>query len=106
MPCAKGGVSNQLCGWIRAILLFTGRITESQIIKDSKILEQQSVFSDNDGSPEKRFANVFDQGFRNSLDASLDDQTCIQPTYSKGGEQFKKGGYTVLSLCSCNTIWK
>ena len=31
MPCAKGGVSNQLCGWIRAIPLFTGRITDSQM---------------------------------------------------------------------------
>ena len=31
MACAKGGVSNQLCGWIRAIPLFTGRITDSQM---------------------------------------------------------------------------
>ena len=56
MACAKGGVSNQLCGWIRGIPLFTGRITDSQMIKDSKILEQQKTFSENDPSSPKSFA--------------------------------------------------
>jgi len=90
MACAKGGVSNQLCGWIRAIPLFTGRITDSQMIKDSKILEQQKTFSENDATSTKPFANVFDKGFRNSLDAALEGQYCIQPKYSKGGVQFKR----------------
>ena len=32
--------SVKLCGWIRAIPLSTGRIIGSQVIKDSKMLEQ------------------------------------------------------------------
>ena len=34
-------------------------------------------FSDADVSSEKPFANVFDDGFRNKLDASMEDQSCM-----------------------------
>lgn len=40
--CAKGGVSNQLCGWIRGRPLMTGIITNSQMIKDSLEMNVQS----------------------------------------------------------------
>ncbi|CAJ1962587.1 unnamed protein product [Cylindrotheca closterium] len=44
--CAKAGVSNQLCGWIRGMPLMTGRITDSQMIKDSEVLVEQRKFSE------------------------------------------------------------
>ena len=90
MPCAKGGVSNQLCGWIRAIPLFTGKIGDSQMINESKIMEQQKTFSENDDSSEKSFANVFDKGFRNTHEAAMQGQTTVQPKVSKGDVQFTR----------------
>jgi hypothetical protein len=44
--CAKAGVSNQLCGWIQGMPLITGRITDSQMVKDSNILVEQRKFSE------------------------------------------------------------
>mmetsp|Transcript_31594 Transcript_31594/g.76326 ORF Transcript_31594/g.76326 Transcript_31594/m.76326 type:complete len:349 (-) Transcript_31594:129-1175(-) len=86
--CAKGGISNQLCGWIRGMPLFTGRITDSQMIKDSEIMVAQRKFSEADASSDKSFANVLDKGFRNTVDAAAQGQTCLQPKYSKGHCQF------------------
>merc|ERR1711935_1002502 len=86
----QGWGSNQLCGWIRGIPLFTGTVIDSQMIKDSKILEQYKTCSEIDGSSKKPFANVFYKGFRNALDAAMEEQTCIEPRYSKGGGQFKR----------------
>jgi hypothetical protein len=67
----------------------TGRITDSQMVKDSNILVDQRKFSE----AEKKhsdipFTNVFDKGFRNVLDALKEGQKCVQPTYSKGDSQF------------------
>ena len=33
---------------------------------------------------------LFDKGFDNSHDALMEEQTCIQPKYSKGEVQFKR----------------
>mmetsp|Transcript_31595 Transcript_31595/g.76330 ORF Transcript_31595/g.76330 Transcript_31595/m.76330 type:complete len:534 (-) Transcript_31595:28-1629(-) len=96
--CAKGGISNQLCGWIRGIPLFTGRISDSQMIKDSKVLVEQRTFSEADASSDEPFTNVFDKGFRNSLDAAMEGQKCKQPKYSKGDIQFS-GNDTLYSAC-------
>ncbi|CAJ1931834.1 unnamed protein product [Cylindrotheca closterium] len=79
--CAKAGVSNQLCGWMRGMPLMTGRITDSQMIKDSEVLVPQRKFSEADHSSDKPFNNVLDKGFRNTLDASTEGQRCMQPKY-------------------------
>jgi hypothetical protein len=87
--CAKAGVSNQLCGWIRGMPLMTGRITDSQMVKDSNILAEQRKFSEAEQNhSDIPFTNVFDKGFRNVLDALKEGQKCVQPTYSKGDSQF------------------
>ena len=48
--CAKGGVSIQMCGWIRALHLFTGGIDDSKYIERSEILKQQQLFQECDES--------------------------------------------------------
>jgi hypothetical protein len=85
--CAKGGISNQLSGWIRTIPLMTGRITDSSLITTSMILKQQKEFAKEDTSSVKPVTNVFDKGFRNALDAAMEGQSCCQPKYSKGQTQ-------------------
>lgn len=50
-PCAKRGSSNQLCGWIRGIPLMTGRITDSQMIKDSEVLVKFSTANSSSTKP-------------------------------------------------------
>lgn len=98
MPCAKGGVSNQLCSWMQGMPLFTGRMTDSQMMKESKILQQQQAFSEADETSSKPFTNVFDKGFCNLLDAAVEGQKCLQPKYSKGEMQFE-GKDTLCSAC-------
>ncbi|CAJ1954781.1 unnamed protein product [Cylindrotheca closterium] len=94
----KAGVSHQLCGWIRGMPLMTGRITDSQMIKDSEILVVQRKFSEADTSSKEPLNNIFDKGFGNTLVASMEGQTCTQPTYSKGGTQ-SSGKATLYSAC-------
>ena len=64
--------------------------TDSQVIKDSKILEQQNTFSQNDISSKKTFANVYDKGFHNAGIVIIEGQTYNQPKYSKGDVQFQR----------------
>ena len=85
------------------ILLFTGKFTNSQMIKDSGVLVKQRKKSKADTTSEKSFTNVFDKGFRNSLDAQLEGQTCIQPKYSKGDMQFE--GNDTLHSSDIAVVW-
>ena len=62
---------------IQGMPLFTGRISNSQMIKDSEVLVEQRKFSEADSSSEKAFTNVVDKGFRNTLDAAIEGQTCM-----------------------------
>ena len=62
--CAKGGISNQLYGWIRGLPLCTGRTTDSQMIKETRILKQQRLFSETDFTHANiPFTNTVDKGF-------------------------------------------
>lgn len=98
-PCAKGGVSNQLCGWIRGLPLCTGRITDSQLIKETGILKQQRLFSEADNThSDVPFTNTVDKGFRIALEAAQEKQTCMQPDFSKGDFQFT-GKETLHTAC-------
>ena len=59
---------------------------------------EQRKFSEADFSSEKAFTNIFDKGFRNTLDVAMEGQTCIQPKYSKGDNQLE-GDDTLYSAC-------
>jgi len=68
----------------------TGRITDSQMVKDSNVMVDQRKFLEAEKNhSDIPFTNVFDKGFRNVLDAlKKEGQKCVQPTYSKGDSQF------------------
>ncbi|CAJ1957377.1 unnamed protein product [Cylindrotheca closterium] len=68
------------------------------MIKDSEILVEQRKFSEADSSSKEPFNKIFDKGFRNTLDASMEGQTCTQPTYSKGDTQ-SSGKATLYLAC-------
>jgi len=92
MCCAKAGVAVQLCSWIFGLPLVTGHSDEDRQIKDTKILEQQKRFSDNDETSNRSFLNVFDKGYHQRLETQEHDQMCCQPDLAD--ESF--GGNKVL----------
>merc|ERR1712032_1206587 len=86
--CAKGGVSIQMCGWIRALHLFTGGIDDSKYIERSEILKQQQLFQEGDESSNNQFINIFDKGYRVTLLARDHAQSCLQPIFAQSDIQF------------------
>ena len=86
--CAKGGVSIQMCGWIRALHLFTGGIDDSKYIERSEILKQQQLFQEGDESSNNQFINIFDKGYRVTLLAREHMQSCLQPVFAQSDRQF------------------
>jgi hypothetical protein len=90
MCCAKTGISNQLCSWIRGMPLFTGRLGDSNMVRDSGIMPQQKDFAEMDQSSQVPFLNVFDKGFRNAIEADQAGQRVLQPIFSKGDKQFNR----------------
>ena len=89
-PVGKGGVGIQFCGWIVALHLVTGAIPDSPYIALVKILLQQKIFQENDKTSEKGFVNILDKGYRITLAANNEGQSCLQPIFSKSEEQFTR----------------
>lgn len=70
--------------------LFTGKIRDSQMIRDSKIMELQKVFAAMDPTSKIAYLNVFDKGFRYWLDAQLNGQWVLQPVFARGDNSFSR----------------
>ena len=62
-------------------------MSDSQMVADSGILKCQKEFSEADASSDEPFTNVFDKGFKNVVDASMEGQKCLAPSFSKGKTQ-------------------
>jgi hypothetical protein len=92
MCCAKAGAACQLCGWIFGLPLVTGHSDDDWQIRDTRILELQKEFAENDPSSVKQFLNIFDKGYHMLLETQKHGQLCCQP--DKSDEQF--GGNKVL----------
>lgn len=90
MCCAKGGVAVQLCGYIYGLPLNTGHSDDTRFIEDTKILEKQQQFAENDTSSTKPFLNIFDKGYQCVLEAKdHGGQFCMQPAFAESEKQFK-----------------
>lgn len=90
MACAKGGVALQLCGWIRAIELLTGGIGDTEYVTLAEVLKLQRDFAKWDQSSSETFLNIFDKGYRCTLEASQMGQRCLQPTFAQSDQQFSR----------------
>jgi hypothetical protein len=90
MCCAKGGIALQLCGWIRATELMTGAVGDSEYVKIVNLLQEQKAFAEWDQSTLESFLNIFDKGYRCTLDALQEGQKCLQPTFARSDEQFTR----------------
>lgn len=90
--CAKAGVAVQLCCWIYGLSLVTGHSDDDRQIEDTKILQMQKEFSENDPTSDRPFLNVLDKGYHQILEAQKHGQMCCRP--DEADEQF--GGDKVL----------
>ena len=88
MCCAKAGVATQLCGWIYGLPLQTGHSDDTRFIADSNILRMQREFAENDSSSDKPCLNIFDKGYQCVLQALMEGQECLQPTFAESDTQF------------------
>ena len=88
MCCAKAGVATQLCSWIYGLPLQTGHSDDTRFIADSNILRMQREFAENDSGSDKPFLNIFDKGYQCSLQALMEGQECMQPTFAQSDKQF------------------
>jgi hypothetical protein len=88
MCCAKAGVATQLCGWIYGLPLQTGHSDDTRFIADSGILRMQREFAENDSSSNKPCLNIFDKGYQCVLQALMEGQECLQPTFAESDTQF------------------
>ena len=89
MCCAKAGIAVQLCCWTYGLPLVAGHSDDNQQIEQTRILQLQKLFSNNDSKrSDKDFFNIFDKGCHLLLEALKHDQQCWQPSRSKDGKQF------------------
>jgi hypothetical protein len=88
--CAKGGISVQLCSWIQNLELCTGGIDDSGYIEAVGVLEEQQEFSKADTTSLLSFLNIFDKGYRCTLEAHRHGQTSLQPKFAKSNKQFRR----------------
>jgi hypothetical protein len=95
MCCAKAGVAVQLCCWIFGLPLVTGHSDDDRQIEDTKILELQKEFSENDSTSHRPFLNVFDKGYHQLLQAMRHGQMCCRPDEADehfGGDKVLRSG--------------
>jgi len=54
-----------------------------------KIFQQQKDFAESDPSSKTLPLNIFDKGYRSTLDAQKEGQRCVQPAFAKSDKRFK-----------------
>jgi hypothetical protein len=96
MCCAKAGVAVQLCCWIFGLPLVTGHSDDDRQIEDTKILELQQEFFENDSTSDLPFLNVFDKGYHQLLQTMRHGgQMCCRPHDADehfGGDRVLRSG--------------
>ena len=102
--CVKGGDTCQPCGWNMGLHLCTRNTPDILCVKLVKVLEQQNSFQDyclNAGLIRK-VINIFDKGYRLSLEAAKLDQICLQPYFAKSYTQFSRHELLSSGAVSCS----
>lgn len=99
MPFGKGGIFTQLCGWQGTLEVYTGGIGDSDYVRRSGLLAEQSKFTKEEAMKNKcreiPFINTFDKGYRVILDCLAEGgQLCWQPCFKKSDERY--GTYATL----------
>jgi hypothetical protein len=69
------------------------------MVNDAGIMETQRAFSEADPTSNVPFTNVFDKGFRNTVDAAMAGQKCLQPVFSRGKTQQFERNDLLHSAC-------
>jgi hypothetical protein len=87
--CGKGGVALQLLGWICTLELATGGVLDTDYIEMVDVLMLQKLFAELDDTTLEHFLNIFNKGYRCTVQAKNHGQKCIQPTFADSG-QFKQ----------------
>ena len=57
-------------------------------------------FAENDRSSDKPFLNIFDKGYQCSLQALMEGQECMQPTFAQSDKQFTDRATLYSAVCS------
>ena len=89
--CFKGGISNQLCGWIRTADLWTGAVSDTDYNKRAGYLRKQMDFQSKDlvGGRTVPFTIIYDKGYRAKLVAwRMGKQRVLQPVGVKSDKRF------------------
>jgi hypothetical protein len=87
---AKGGVFQQLCGWMGAWQLWAGSISDSGYVAKSGILEQQKQFvADDPVHSDVPFTMILDKGHRITTQAfQSGEQRVMQPDFARSDRKF------------------
>ena len=91
MNCFKGGIYNQLCGWIGTADLWTGAVSDTDYNKRAGYLEQQQQYQNEDLVNNKvvPWTNVYDKGYRAKLVAwRAGEQKVLQPVWAESDRRF------------------
>ena len=87
----KGGVSNQLCGWIRTAELWPGGVSDTDYNQREGYLQLQQEFALNDlvNGQVLPFTNIYDKGYRAKMIAwKTGKQRVIQPVWASSDRRF------------------
>ena len=85
--CFKGGVFNQLCGWIGTADLWTGAVSDTEYNKRAGYLQAQEQFANQDlviNCGIVLFTNVYDKGYQAKMVAWRTwKQRVLQPAWAE-----------------------
>ena len=91
MNCFKGGVFNQLCGWVGTADLWTGAVSDTVYNKQAGYLQEQEQYQNNDLVNKKvvPWTNVYDKGYRAKMVAHrAGKQRVLQPVWAESDRRF------------------
>jgi DDE superfamily endonuclease len=88
--CAKGGVFIQPCGWMGTHELWEGRVSDTEYLKNSGIIEEQDtyLFCDNENN-QVSWTMILDRGYRVSALAYNEGRyNIVQPCFNRSDRKF------------------
>ncbi|KAL9186550.1 hypothetical protein ACHAXT_005788 [Thalassiosira profunda] len=89
--CFKGGVGNQLCGWIVVAPLWTGAVSDTMYNERAGYLQEQMEFQAVDlvNGHVVPWTNVYDKGYRAKMVAfRMGNQLVLQPVWAESDRRF------------------
>ena len=89
--CFKGGIFNQLCGYIGTGALWPGAVSDTDYNKRAGYLQEQEEFQGNDlvNGVTIPFTIIYDKGYRAKLAAHrAGKQRVLQPVWAESDKRF------------------